>query len=147
MLKGAFISGSGETARMTGMSARAIFIAAARLAQAPVRGWVAVMLLATLTGGPAAAGGKDDHDHDRARAAVRAGEVLPLPVLMERLQRTHPGEVFDVELEREDGRWIYELKLLEVGGRLIRLEVDAGTAEVLEVKPSRQRSDGGAGQR
>ncbi|MCE4557720.1 PepSY domain-containing protein [Roseateles cellulosilyticus] len=78
----------------------------------------------------------DRRDHDRARAAVKAGEVLPLQEVLEKVQRSHPGEVLDVELERQDGRWVYELKLLQSGGRLLRLDVDAKTAAVLR---SRQR--------
>lgn len=78
----------------------------------------------------------DRRDHDRARAALKAGEVLPLQEVLARVQRSHPGAVLEVELEREDGRWIYELKLLQSGGRLLRLDVDAKTASVLR---SRQR--------
>ena len=74
-------------------------------------------------------------DHERARAAVQAGEILPLPTLLERLQRSHPGHVLELELEREDGRWIYEIKLLQSDGKLLELELDAGTAEVLKVNP------------
>lgn len=82
---------------------------------------------------PAAQAGRKD-DHDRARAAVQAGEVLPLPALLERLQRTHPGRVLELELEREHGRWIYEVKLLQPDGQLLKLEVDAATATVLRVR-------------
>lgn len=78
----------------------------------------------------------DRRDHDRARAALKAGEVLPLQEVLEKVQRSHPGELLEVELEREDGRWVYELKLLQSGGRLLRLDVDAKTAAVLK---SRQR--------
>ena len=83
--------------------------------------------------GPATAG-NDRHDHERARAAVAAGEVLPWPALRERLQRTHPGQVLELELEREDGRWIYEVKLLQPGGRLLKLELDAATGQVLKAR-------------
>jgi uncharacterized membrane protein YkoI len=72
-----------------------------------------------------------DRDHDRARAALKAGEVLPLQEVLDKVQRSHPGEVLEVELEREAGRWVYELKLLQSGGRLLRLDVDAKTAAVL----------------
>lgn len=75
-------------------------------------------------------------DHDRARAALKAGEVLPLQEVLEKVQRSHPGELLEVELERDNGRWVYELKLLQSGGRLLRLDVDAKTAAVLR---SRQR--------
>lgn len=79
----------------------------------------------------------DDRDHDRARAAVQAGQVLPLKQLLARLERSHPGTLLEAELEREGGRWVYELKLLQTDGALLRLEVDAQTGAVLR---SRQRA-------
>ena len=87
----------------------------------------------------AAAGEWSDADQDRARAAVRAGEVMPLAALLERVQRSHPGQVLRVELEHDDGRWIYELRVLQADGRLLKLEVDARSGEVLEAKTRRQR--------
>ncbi len=74
-------------------------------------------------------------DHEQARKAVQAGQVLPLPTVLERLQRIHPGQVLDLQLEREDGRWIYEIKLLQSDGQLLKVELDAATAQVLKVKP------------
>ena len=76
----------------------------------------------------------DRRDHERARAAVQAGQVMPLPALLEKLQRQVPGQVLEVELDEEDGRWVYEVKLLQPGGQLVKLEVDAATAQVLEMK-------------
>ena len=74
----------------------------------------------------------DRNEVDRVRAAVQAGELLPLTQVLERLQRSHPGQVLEVELEREDGRWIYEVKLLQAGGRLLKLELDGRSAVVLK---------------
>lgn len=99
--------------------------------------WLAAGPLLALTGAPALA----DSDQDRARAAVQAGKVLPLRTLLERLERTHPGQVLEVEIEQDNGRWIYEIKLLQPGGRLLRLELDAATAEVLRHKERSRRSD------
>ena len=57
-----------------------------------------------------------DSDQDRARAAVQAGKVLPLKAVLERLEREQPGQVLAIELEQDDdGRWIYEIKLLQPG--------------------------------
>lgn len=81
----------------------------------------------------------DDGDHERARAAVLAGEVLPLPELLSRLQPSWPGQVLELELEREDGRWIYELKLLQPGGQVVKLDVDARTAAVLKQRRKGER--------
>jgi uncharacterized membrane protein YkoI len=75
-----------------------------------------------------------DRDHDRAREAVKAGQVMPLHSVLERLEREHPGQVLDVELEDEHGRLVYEVKLLQNDGRLVKLEIDARTATVLRRK-------------
>lgn len=90
--------------------------------------------IAALWLAPAGADDPREHDHDRARAALKAGEVLPLQQVLEKVQRSHPGEVLEVELEREGGRWVYELRLLQGGGRLLRLDVDARTAQVLRTR-------------
>jgi hypothetical protein len=88
--------------------------------------WLA-WLAAGLGGLPAWAGG----DHDRARQAVQSGQVLPLPSVLEQLAREVPGQVLEVELEQDDGRWIYEIKLLQAGGQLVKLKVDAQNAAVM----------------
>jgi len=75
-----------------------------------------------------------DSEQDRARAAVQAGKVLPLKTLLERLEREHPGQVLEVEFEQDDGRWIYEIKLLQPGGRLVKLKLDAASGALLQRK-------------
>jgi uncharacterized membrane protein YkoI len=139
-LKGAFICGSCTSAdnqsvktlrNATPVPSRTAAAAAVRLAI------VAVLLCAGISR-MAWADGRDDHE--RARAAVQAGEVMPLASLLERLQRTHPGQVLELELDRQDGRWIYEVKLLQPNGRLLKLELDARTAQVLEARHKDERS-------
>jgi uncharacterized membrane protein YkoI len=106
--------------------------------------------IATLAGAAAlglaltAAWAGGGHDHDRARAAVEAGEILPLPALLEQLQRTNPGQVLALELEKDDGRWIYEIKLLQNDGRLVKLDVDARTAQVLKLEAKSRNGGRGA---
>ena len=82
----------------------------------------------------------DASDHDRARGALQAGEILPLRTILEWVERDHPGQVMEVELERESGRWIYEVKLLRADGTLVKLEIDARDARVLNVEDKRDRS-------
>lgn len=102
-----------------------------------VRSALAVVLAMVLASLPARA----DSEHDRARAAVQAGKVLPLMTLLQRLEREQPGQVLEVELEQDDGRWIYEIKLLQQGGRLVKLEVDAATGAVLRRKERLRKQD------
>lgn len=73
-------------------------------------------------------------DHEQAHRAVQAGEVMPLRGVLERLEREHPGQVLDVELERDGGRWVYEIKLLQAGGQRVKLKLDARTAELIQRK-------------
>jgi Peptidase propeptide and YPEB domain len=78
--------------------------------------------------------GSDRKDHERARAAVQAGQVLPLNTVLARLQKAYPGQVLEVELEQEEGRWVYEIKLLQGSGQLLKLHVDARDGAVLDVR-------------
>ena len=78
-----------------------------------------------------------DGDHDQARAALLAGEILPLPALLDRVSKAYPGHVLEIELDRRRGRWIYQLKMLRADGSLLRLAVDARDGTILK------RKDGG----
>ena len=85
--------------------------------------------------GSSAGMAENERDHDRARQALEAGEVLPLRTILERVEREYPGQVLDVELEREHEngleRWVYRIKLLRSGGSLIKLKVDARDGSVI----------------
>ena len=67
------------------------------------------------------------------RQAVEAGQILPLRTILERIEPGYPGQVIDVELERDHDstQWVYKIKLLQRGGALIRLKVDARDGSVL----------------
>ena len=88
-----------------------------------------VLCLGVVQVGPVHAG--DQGDHDRARQALEAGEILPLKTVLERLARDNPGQVMEVELERRNERWVYEIKLLRPGGALAKLLVDARDGAVI----------------
>jgi uncharacterized membrane protein YkoI len=94
------------------------------------------LALAALGVAPSWAG--DGHDHDRARQAVEAGEVLPLKTIMERVERDYPGKVMEVELERHGERWIYEIKLLRAGGALVKVKIDGRTGDVIDAAERRK---------
>lgn len=87
----------------------------------------------------APAGASSPVDHERARRAVQSGAILPLPVVLERLARDHPGQVMEVELEEDHGQWIYEIKLLNTSGQLLKLKLDARSAVILRTKPAGTR--------
>jgi uncharacterized membrane protein YkoI len=87
------------------------------------------LALAALAAAPSHAG--DGHDHDRARRAVEAGEILPLRTILDRVERDYPGQIMEVELEQKGERWIYEVKVLRTGGSLVKLKFDGRTGNVM----------------
>ncbi|MBF0307661.1 MAG: PepSY domain-containing protein [Alphaproteobacteria bacterium] len=90
----------------------------------------ALMILALiLTPMPGLADGK--RGHEAARAAVEAGEIVPLGRILDAATRDFGGTMLEVELERERGRWVYEVKLLLPGGRVVEAHYDAGTATLM----------------
>jgi uncharacterized membrane protein YkoI len=98
-----------------------------------MRNLLAIALLLLGVAGPALA----DDDHERARAALERGEVLPLMTILERLAPVIDGDIVETELDREDGRWIYEITYIDRTGRLIELEIDAADGTVLNEKRKR----------
>jgi uncharacterized membrane protein YkoI len=97
---------------------------------------LAVILLAA---GSAGAGDDDGrhgyrHDHDRARAALERGEVRPIGDILANAAAEVPGEVVEVELERERGRWVYEIKVITPDGHVMEVLMDAATATVMQVE-------------
>jgi uncharacterized membrane protein YkoI len=92
--------------------------------------WASLLAVST----PAPARSRRDHDHDRARAALERGEALPLAEVLARVRPELGGDVVGVDFEREDGRWVYEFKVIGPAGRLTEVQVDAATARVLRRK-------------
>jgi len=89
------------------------------------------LLMAFMIGAGVTPPSHADDDHNRARSAVVAGDILPLKKILEQLDGQRPGQVLEVELENEDGAWVYEIRLLQPDGRLVKLEVDARTGKFL----------------
>jgi uncharacterized membrane protein YkoI len=92
---------------------------------------LAVLLLAALPG--AAPPARADDDHERARLAVQRGEILPLEEILRRLPLAADERLLEVEVERDDGIWIYEIEVVSPSGRVREFEVDARDGRVIEV--------------
>ena len=45
--------------------------------------------------------------------------------MLDRVERDYPGQVVKVEFEEDDGEFIYEIRLLQSGGGLIKMKIDA----------------------
>jgi len=96
------------------------------------RSFVSAAIAAAFLLGPPVGLADSDSDHDRARAALERGEVRPLAEVLAAVATQVPGEVIEVELEREHGHWVYELKVIARDGRVLEVLVDAATATIRE---------------
>ncbi len=98
--------------------------------------WAAVLIAGALAAGLLSVGASygGESDHERARHALEAGETLSLRTVMDQVERDYPGQIVKIEFERDDGKWIYEIKVLQSGGKLIKLKIDARDGTVLKIK-------------
>jgi uncharacterized membrane protein YkoI len=71
---------------------------------------------------------------DRARRALREGQVLPLGDILGMVRRRFPGKVLDVNLVRERRGFVYYLKVLDRRGRVSDVAVDGRSGRILGVR-------------
>ena len=96
---------------------------------------LAVAAATAATAGTAAQAAERSHgDHDLARQALERGQVLPLRTVLEKVEREYQGQVLKVEFEHDDGRFLYEIRLLQQDGRMAKLKIDAVDGRVLQIK-------------
>jgi uncharacterized membrane protein YkoI len=84
---------------------------------------------------PAVAGKSEDVD---ARELLRRGEILPLVRILDIVQRNVPGDIIEIELDRDDddgaSTWEYEVEVLAVDGAVRKLKIDARSGDVLKIE-------------
>lgn len=84
-------------------------------------------LLVQLAAAPAPA---EEHWHD-LHEAVREERIVALPSLLDWLEARYAGQVLEVELERDDGRLVYEIDMLGPQGQKVEFEFDAESGELI----------------
>lgn len=88
-----------------------------------------VALAPALGAGPARA----DDDGERARRALERGEIRPLDAVLAAARAAVPGDVVALDLKRDDGRWLYKLRILGTDGRRRDVKIDASSLKLLDV--------------
>lgn len=107
------------------------------------KAWAVVvfsLILSVLAPAPLARADDRGRDDD---ALPRAGDVVALEKLLDRIRQDFDGRVLEIEIEqewRQGGRiWVYEAKLLTPKGHVLKLDYDAKSLELLELKGWRGR--------
>ncbi|MBK7664475.1 MAG: PepSY domain-containing protein [Sterolibacteriaceae bacterium] len=75
-----------------------------------------------------------DSDHVAARRLLDAGEIMPLEKIAERARAEKPGQILETELKHKHDKYIYEVEILDGGGRVWELRLDARSGELLKVE-------------
>lgn len=100
------------------------------------------LALCLLGAGPLLRADERGHgSHELARQALEQGRVLPLRTVLDKIERDYQGQALKVEFEKDDGRFIYEIRLLQTDGRMVKLKVDAVDGRVLESKRKEHGKD------
>ncbi|BDR36255.1 hypothetical protein PDY_33030 [Photobacterium damselae subsp. damselae] len=75
-----------------------------------------------------------DEDHDEVMAAVDQGLIQPYSALEAKVAKQLNGRIIKVELDEDDDEWVYELKLIDPNNHIIKVEYDARTLSIIEIK-------------
>jgi uncharacterized membrane protein YkoI len=89
----------------------------------------------SIAAAPVMADDDDRRDQELARKALLEGRIRSLFEITEKVKPLLPGEILGVEIEVQDGgRIVYEFDVIEPGGKLKEVDVDAATAEILKIE-------------
>jgi uncharacterized membrane protein YkoI len=76
----------------------------------------------------------DDVGPEVAKRLLSEGRIRPLAEIVDAVRSKVPGELMEVELELEDGVYVYDVKLLGPNGRVQEVEADAATGKILKIE-------------
>jgi uncharacterized membrane protein YkoI len=101
-----------------------------------------VLAIATLPAHPARADGghaeseheQEDVSRDALRLMVQEGKILPLAILKAKVLARAPGDLINVSVDRDEGRILYEFRILTSGGKVTEVEVEAATGTIIEIE-------------
>ncbi len=93
-----------------------------------------LLFLVMVAGMTSSALAKEDINAEQARRWVESGEILPLDKILAANREQLVGKILDIELEYEDGRRVYEIKLLDAKGQRLEYYFDALTGELFKME-------------
>jgi uncharacterized membrane protein YkoI len=91
---------------------------------------IAALLVMLAAGGVRA----DDIGPEMARKLLSEGRIRPLAEILDVVKAAVPGETVEVELELDDGIYVYEVKQLNSEGRVKEIKTDAATGKIVKIE-------------
>lgn len=89
------------------------------------RGWMVLLVLMVLSRSAVA----DHEDHLKAKRLQKSGDIVAVEQILNKVRKSHTGRVIEVDLADQDGRYLYEIELVDGRGEVRRFYFDAKTGE------------------
>lgn len=75
-----------------------------------------------------------EEDYQLAKKLRDKGEILPLEKILAFARAKKAGDVLETEFEKKDGRYIYEVEILDAKGQVWELKLDAKTGQLIKLE-------------
>jgi uncharacterized membrane protein YkoI len=72
--------------------------------------------------------------------ALKSGEIQPLDGIIKRVTEQHRGRVTEIELGGKNGRYVYEIDIVDDEGIKTEFKLDAKSGELLSSKVDHDRA-------
>ena len=78
----------------------------------------------------------EGHAHSKQPTGInlQGRPVIEIGVAIEKATQLVPGDVLKVELESDDDRYLYEVKVLAENGRVREIKLDAQDGSLIEIE-------------
>jgi len=73
-----------------------------------------------------------DDDHLKAKRLLKSGDIVSIEQILTKVRQSYQGRVLEVDLEEKDGRYLYEIELVDSKGEVSKFYFDAKTGEEIE---------------
>lgn len=87
-----------------------------------------------LWAGITSADSDSDESHEQVRDLQQQGDILSLEQVLVEARKHRSGRVLETELEKDRGRYVYEIELVDESGQVWEMKLDASNGELLKTE-------------
>lgn len=69
---------------------------------------------------------------DQVHRLKETGDIMSLEALLRQVRQEYPGRVIEIEFDEENGRYVYELEIVDDEGIVWDIELDARSGELIK---------------
>lgn len=86
--------------------------------------------------GPVWSDAKEGKKKDESKEKIELADAAKVPIeqAIKSASEKAAGKVIEAELEKEHGKIVWEVEVVTAEGKIVKVHVDAGTGEVIDVE-------------